>query len=167
MTSTLRPAVAIDIQPVRAAIDSLRVTLDYVLHIANTGQAPAFGVSIETWLFGAGSNPEAELNAILSQPPSQPQLPPFDLLPSAQGDLGGQALAPRETLAVITAGERRMFVPMLAVRALYFDRRGQQHIVAAAFLIGAEREGQDRLAPLALDRGTRVYERLATRPFGS
>lgn len=165
ITTALRPAVAIGIQPVRASVDSLRVTLDYVLHIGNTGQAPALGVSVETWLFGAGSNPQAELDQLFAQPPGQLQLPPFDLMASAQGDLAGQSIAPREALATINAGERRMFVPMLAVRALYTDRRGKQQGIVAAFLVGAERDGQDRLAPLALDRGSRAYERLAARPF--
>lgn len=167
VTTALRPSVTIEVQPLRAGVDSLRVTLDYAIRVGNAGQAPAFAVAIESWLFGAGSNPQAELDELLALPAGEPQMPPFDLPPSAAADLAGQSVAPRESLAVITAGDRKMFVPMLAVRAHYFDRRGKQHVAVAAFLIGAERAGQERLAPLALDRGSRAYDRLSARVFGA
>ena len=71
----------------------------------------------------------------------------------------------RKTVGVIEAGDRRLFVPVLAVRVRYANGRGEPLRETAAFMIGVERPGQDRLAPLPLDRGDRTIDRLAIRVF--
>lgn len=165
VTSALRPALEFDFVPVSAAVDTLRVTADFQLSLRNTGRAPAYDVQVEAWLFGAGSDPGADIAAALAQPPGELFVPPFVLPAAANADLTGQSVAPRDAMPTITAGERKLVVPMVVVRAMYLDQKGQAGTVGAAFLIGSSRPGQDRLAPLALDRGTREFRALAARRF--
>ena len=163
ITTALRPELAFELLPLAAGIDALRASLDFQLTVGNVGRASAHDVTVEAWLIGAGRDPRAELVPVFAQASGIPLLAPFVLPAAAKADLTSQALASRDLLAVITAGERQLFVPLLAVRASWRDGRGQLGTTTAAFLIGVPRVGQERLAPLALDRGSRGYRQLATR----
>lgn len=166
VTSALKPELRLTLQPRRGGVDALRATLEYDLHLANVGRASARGVTIEAWLLSASHDTDAHLERIFASAIGEPMLAPFDLTASAAFELSGVAVCPREALAVITAGERRMFVPVLAIRVGYQDTRGAPQGLTLAYLIGTQREGQDRLAPLPLDRGSRMHERLAARRHG-
>lgn len=165
VTVALKPELTVEVRPLVAGIDTLRATLDFEVTVRNDGRAPAHEVAVETWLFAASSDTRADLERLFAEPAGQALVQPFDMPPSATVDLPGQAAVAREQLAMITAGERKLFVPMLAVRATYRDRRGAPSVLSEAFMIGVERPGQDRLAPLALDRGARRYDRLVGRRF--
>lgn len=165
VTSSLKPEIQLSLIPARGGVDTLRATLEFQLHLANAGRGAARAVAVEAWLISASHQTEAELATLFSRPPGEPMLPPFDLPASAAIDLTGLVTAPRDALATITAGERRMFVPVLAVRVEFADGRGLASTTTGAFLVGVERAGQARLAPLPLDRGARMHERLAARPY--
>lgn len=165
VTSSLRPELVFELTPVRAGIDTLRASLDFTLAVGNAGRSAAQDLHIETWLLAADRDPRAVIERLLAREPGEPMLAPFALPPGAAIDLSGQTVTPREGLATITAGERRLFVPMLVVRALWQDGRGGRDGSGAAFMVGVPREGQDRLAPLPLDRGARGYTTLAALRF--
>ncbi|MGJ3625791.1 hypothetical protein AB5I41_29830 [Sphingomonas sp. MMS24-JH45] len=73
------------------------------------------------------------------------------------------ATLPRGDIAVVTVGERPMFVPVAAVGVRY--RSGEvAGQTAAAFAIGVEREGAAKLAPFWLDAPARMHDTVAARP---
>lgn len=166
ITSALSPELRIALNPRRGGVDTLRATLEYEVQVGNVGRGTARGATVETWLISAGHQTAADLASVFASPGGESLLAPFDLSPSAAIDLAGVAVVPRDLLATITAGERRMFVPVLAVRVGFLDGRGTPQSLTAAFLVGIERDGQDRLGPLPLDRDSRMHDRLAARPFG-
>lgn len=165
ITSSLKPALSFDLRPRQGAVDALRATVDYELVIRNTGRGPANDVVVEVWLLSGSAQQDDDLAYVLALDPGEPALPPFRLMADAAVDLSGQVVAPRETLAIITAGERTMFVPLIAIRAHYRDTRGTVQSASAAFMVGIDRPGSDRLAPLPLDRGAQVSDRLAARRY--
>lgn len=165
VTTAFRPELEFRLIPVRAGIDTLRATLEFSLTVVNTGRGAAHDVQVEAWLLAADRDPRGLIAELLAQDPGQPFVQPFALPPTAAVDLPGQATAPREQLATITAGERKLFVPMLVVRAIWHDGRGRPDGTGAAFMVGVPRQGQDRLAPLPLDRGARGYTTLAALRF--
>lgn len=167
VTSVLAPELRITVTPFRAGADTLRASLEYEVRLDNIGRGTARDISVQTWMIGAGNHTAEDLITLFTSPAGIPMLDPFDLPASAAIDLAGVATVPREMLSTINAGDRRMFVPLLAVRASYRDGRGSPQSVNAAFLVGIERDGQARLAPLPLDRGARMYDRLAARPYGA
>lgn len=152
-------------RPVRGGVDTLRATLEFELHVANIGRGAARHIVVETWLVSASHQTAADLDALFAGPANPPMLEPFDVPGSAAIDITGAATIPREALAIITAGEHRSFVPVLAVRIAFADARGLPSVATSAFLVGIERDGQDRLAPLPLDRGARMHDRLAARSY--
>ena len=165
VTSALKPDLRIGLKPVRGGVDALRATLEYELQVSNAGRGVARAVTLEAWLTSAGHQTQGDLAALFASADGTPMYPPFDLSGSAAIDLAGEGIVARDALATITAGERRMFVPVLAVRARFLDTRGSPQAVTAAFMIGVEQDGQARLAPLPLDRGSRMSDRLVARPF--
>lgn len=166
ITSSLAPELRLALTPLRGGVDTLRATLEYELQVGNAGRGLARAVAVEAWLISASHNTAADLDTLFSSPVGAPMLEPFDLAPNGAIDLGGVVELPREMIATISAGERRMFVPVLAVRVGFTDGRGTAQLLTRAFLVGMRRDGQDRLAPLPLDRGARMNEDLAARPYG-
>lgn len=162
VTSSMKPDVRIGLVPLRGGVDTLRATLEYQIQLSNIGRGMARSVAVEAWLLSAGHGIADDLQQLFTGPTGQLMLTPFDLPPTAAIDLPGIATAPREVLTTINAGERRMFVPVVAVRVRFGET-----VLNAAFLVGIERPGQDRLAPLPLDRGTRMHDTLAARPYGA
>ncbi len=166
ITSSSKPVLEFALQPTQAGIDTLRVSLDYALTVANTGRGAAYEVAVEAWLISASREQDAELAQLFTSAPGAPLMTPFTLIASAQAELTGQAVASRDHIAVITAGERKSYVPVLAVRASYRHGRDGAGVANAAFLVGIPREGQTLLAPIALDRGARRHDRLEARRYG-
>lgn len=165
VTSSLKPTIGVELLPQRAGVDTLRATVEYEVQIANTGRSAAHEVTVHSWLLSAGHELVADLARLFGARAGEPMLPPFDLPAGGVIDLNGLGNAPRDTLATITAGERRSFVPVLAVRIGYRDGRGTPNVMTAAFLIGLARAGQELLAPLPLDRGSRMHDQLAVRRY--
>lgn len=166
ITSSLAPDLRLALAPLRGGVDTLRATLEYELQVGNAGRGLARAVAVEAWLISASHNTAADLATLFNSPVGVPMLEPFDLSPNGAIDLTGVTELPREMIATISAGDRRMFVPVLAVRAGFIDGRGAAQVLTRAFLVGMRRDGQDRLAPLPLDRGARMHEFLAARPYG-
>lgn len=165
VTTALKPEVTFELIPIRAGIDTLRATLEFSLTIGNRGRAPAHDAMVEAWLLAADRDPRGVIAQLLARDAGETILPPFTLPAGAAIDVSGQVATPRDQLATITAGERKLFVPMLVVRALWHDGRGRRDGAGAAFMVGVPRQGQDRLAPLPLDRGARGYTTLAALRF--
>lgn len=166
VTSSLSPELRLALTPLRGGVDTLRATLEYELQVGNAGRGLARAVAVEAWLISASHHTAEDLGTLFASPAGEPLLAPFDLAPNGAIDLAGVVELPREMIATISAGDRRMFVPLLAVRAVFTDGRGERQVLTRAFLVGIRRDGQDRLAPLPLDRGARMNEGLASRPYG-
>lgn len=151
VTSRLMPEITIDLRVVRAGTDTLRAVVEYEIDVRNDGRAAAQQVWVEALLLSAAAGPDAELEAFFTAQPTAPVAPPFGLPSGGAGTIAGIATIDRDRLHILSAGERRMFVPLLAVRVLYAHSAASMVSENAAFLIGIERPGEARMAPLRLD----------------
>lgn len=161
VTSGLRATIELQFHPLRAAIDTLRVQLEYQLVIANTGAAKSRELFVELAMLSAGNSQDMALASFYGAEPGEPIAESDGLAAGNLARLGGEAVLPRDAFDLITAGNKRMIVPLIAVRVL--GPTGA--IVAkAAWLVGIEREGEARMAPLRLD-GRAVQEGLGVRAY--
>jgi hypothetical protein len=71
-------------------------------------------------------------------------------------------ILPREQVQPIEYEGRLLFVPLIAFNALYVWPGGGPGQTSASYLIGKQTDGE-KLAPLRLDLGPRLFRNLAVR----
>jgi hypothetical protein len=157
-----RAWLAIEVRPRRAGVNLLTATLDTQVAVRNDGDAPAQDVRVALHLLSARAGQEAELVQAF-EAAARPIMAPFALEPGEERILSAIATLPRGDIAVLTAGDRPMFVPLAAVSVRY--RSGEvEGVTAGAFAIGIEREGAAKLAPFRLDQPSQMHDRVGVRP---
>src|SRR3546814_10788963 len=91
-------------------------------------QKTAYELRISDWssdvcssdlLFTAGEHHDAELRDYLDAPVDAPIVAAFDLAPGAAKTVRAIALLPKEAVNVVTVQGRPMFVPLVAINAVY------------------------------------------------
>ena len=151
----------LDIQLRRAGTNLMSAAVEYSILIRNVGAATATAVHLDVRLLSAGPAQDATIAALFQMPITRPATAPFDLEPEMTVDLGGMALHPKETLEVMTMGERTLFVPVLTVNVTYgwAAEGGQgQGQTARSYVIGIDRGGEAKLQPFRLDSAARMYD---------
>jgi hypothetical protein len=135
--------------------------LRFELAIANSGTAVARSVAIEAGMINAGEAQGQELERFFGRPNAVgegvSELPPNGIM-----SLTHELRVPREALLVYEMQGRTLFVPIIAFNASYGASGGEAR-TGAAFLIGREVPGAERLAPLRLDQGRSTLTGLGVR----
>ncbi len=148
---TIRPAVELDFIVQRAGIRDGHAAVEFGIAIRNTGQATARAVRIQVRLTTAGPGQDAALAALHAQPIDRPMVAPFALEPGADAEFSATAVLPADQINRLSMAGRPMFVPVIVLAASYRWDGGGVAELGVDYLLGVERPGQARLAPLWLD----------------
>ncbi|WP_375427663.1 hypothetical protein [uncultured Sphingomonas sp.] len=162
-----RARLALDLRPTRAGINLLSATVDCEVSVTNTGDAPAEGIRIGVRLFSAHADQDAELAAYQAQPVARPAVPPFGLAPGETRTLRAVAALPHVDIRPLSAAGRPMFVPVIALNALYSAAEDLGGQTARSFAVGIERADSPKLAPFWLDQPPRTVTEVAARAHGA
>ncbi|MEP9400271.1 hypothetical protein [Sphingomonas sp. VNH70] len=149
--------------PLRVGTDADNALLDFDLTIGNPSSVAAEEVRIATLLLTANPRQEEQLAAFFANP-AQRGLDPFALPGGQRRHLEAMMSLPRHVLHVVTR-DRPFFVPMMAIDARYRWADGRESRTTAAFLIGQAQPG-GKIAPVFLDEGDRMIDRLEARLHG-
>jgi hypothetical protein len=156
-----RPDLLIAFRPTRAGLNMLSATVEGELTVTNQGAGDASDIRVRAVLLTAHPGLDTELAALRTEPVGRPATPTFSLAPHETRALRVVAAAARETLQVLTAGERPMFVPVIAIDVVY--ETGQ---VGQAYAVGVERVDSAKLAPFWLDMPPKSFVQVAAREHG-
>ncbi len=159
------PRLTIDFRPSRAGINLLTATVMGEILLANTGEVPVERVLVDARLISAHDGQDGEIAAIHAGPLGRALAPALALAPGETRRLSVVAALPHAGIRPIQAGSRAMFVPVIVITAA-LDVNGVPARAGRAFVVGIEREGSAKLAPIWLDDNARMHDRLAARPHG-
>jgi hypothetical protein len=148
----------------RAGLNLLSAIAEVEVEVRNTGEGAAGAVSVALHLFGASSGQDDDLGRLFAAPSMRPAEPPFALAPGEARTIRTTLSLSRAAIIPLVAGERQMFVPVVAVDVRYALPDGGEGQTASAFMVGATREGSDKLAPFWLDAAPRTEEQVGARP---
>ncbi len=143
----------------RAGVNLVTATADVTVVVRNTSDVTATGIALEVRLLSAQPGQDAAIAALFAEPVERPATPRFDLAPGESKRVRTLATMPRDAITVLQAGERPMFVPVVAIRAVHAG--GQTTSVHA---LGIERPGQAKLGPFWLDQPPRMFDAIGVRP---
>ncbi|MEO5579000.1 MAG: hypothetical protein ABIR25_08135 [Sphingomicrobium sp.] len=163
VSTSLRPWIDVELTPDRALLDEAGVAIAFEVTLFNSGSAAARDVIIEARLLNAGAHQDAELSAFFSASGAPgdpiPQIAPYARIP-----LRSAARLTRAEIREYDIEGRKLFMPLLAISVRYRWSSGDGHS-AAGFLVGQGKTGQEKLAPLRLDRGARSWKGLGVRRY--
>lgn len=163
MAST-RATLDIEFRPKRAGTNLLSAAVEYEILVTNSGEARARGVAADVRILSAGVEQDGIIRALFANPIEKSPIAPFDVPPGETAILSGMAMMPKETLSVMTAGGRALFVPVLAVNLLY-EWEGGSGQTATSYVIGIDRGEGAKLAPFRLDGTSRMRDDISQIPY--
>ena len=160
VSTRLRPWLEIEFAPGRCVVENDKATIQFDVSVFNSGSAPARDVLVEASMFNAGPGQDEEIGAFFAHPVAKgdriPAIPPLKrvALKSAVTMSGDQ-------LRQFEVGGKRIFVPLVGFNALYRWSGGEGQ-TSASYLVGRDTNGE-KMAPLRLDLGPRVFRGLGAR----
>lgn len=149
--------IAIAVRPQRVGLNMLSATAEAEVTLTNNGAVTIERVILDARLMSAHQGLDAELAALSPLP--RPSVPPFALAPGESRTVRTVTALARDAIHVITAADRPMFVPVLAIVA-----RAGGGVARQSFALGIERADSAKLSPIWLDGQNRMYDQVGVRP---
>ena len=163
VSTSLRPWIDIELTPDRALLDEAGAAIAFEVTLFNSGSAAARDVIIEAKLFNAGASQDVELSEFFTAASTTgdpiPQIAPYARIP-----LRSAVRLSRAEIREYEVEGRKLFMPMVAINIRYRWSSGKGQS-AAGFLVGQGKAGEEKLAPLRLDRGARSWKGLGARRY--
>ncbi|WP_375286888.1 hypothetical protein, partial [Sphingomonas sp.] len=159
-----RAQLALDLVARRAGLNLLSAIVEVEVAVRNEGRGEAGEVSVALHLLGASAGQDEALGALFAAPPAPSAQPPFALAPGETRTVRSTLTVSRAAIIPLAAGDRQMFVPVVAVDVRYTLPGGGQGQTAGAYMIGATRPDGDKLVPFWLDAPPRTLDDVAARP---
>lgn len=164
VATRLRPRLDIQFMPERMIVDSERATLQFGAIVLNSGNAPARDVRVEAAMFNAGGNQDEQIGGFFSHPFGRGD-PVAEIMPLKAITLRSEVVLPVGQLRLFEVEGRRLFVPLVALNALYRwgDKSAQ---TSESFIVGVDTQGE-RMGPFRLDGTPRQFRHIAARPHSA
>jgi len=161
VTTSLRPWLDIEFSPGRCVVENDKATIQFDVAVTNTGSAPARDVLIEASMFNAGPAQDQEIGAFFAHPEAKGDRIPA-IAPLKRVALKSKVSLTREQLRQFEVAGRKLFVPLVGVNALYRWGGGEGQ-TSACYVVGRDTQSE-KMAPLRLDLGPRIFRGLGARP---
>ena len=160
VSTRLRPWLEIEFTPGRCVVENDKATIQFDVSVFNSGSAPASDVLVEASMFNAGPAQDEEIGAFFAHPVAKgdriPAIPPLKRIA-----LKSAVTMSSDQLRQFEVGGKRIFVPLVGFNALYRWSGGEGQ-TSASYLVGRDTNGE-KMAPLRLDLGPRVFRGLGAR----
>ena len=160
VSTRLRPWLEIELNPDRGVVDDEKAAVAFELSVYNSGSVPARDVVLEATLFAAGPAQDQQIKLFFDNPVGKgdpiPVIPPMK-----RATVNTVVFIARDKVRPIEVEGRSLFVPVIAVNALYSSGTTKAQ-TSASFIVGKQTSGE-KLAPFRLDLGRRIFRGLAAR----
>lgn len=162
VSTAFQPDLYFAFTPLSVAIDeegTAVVVFDLVVH--NQGSAPARDVLVEAGMFNASPDQDTKIGTFFANPRVEGDRIPV-IAPQGRVGVRSRVSIPGEMFSPVEMEGRKLLVPLVAFNALYRWSGGEKQR-SASFLVGRGNNDEPKLAPFALDRGSRAWGDVAAR----
>ena len=164
-----RPWLELDLKAERlSSTDDASLVL-FELEIANTGAAPARNLRIDVKMFNAGEQQDQEIGAFFrtaGRESTKCNLP--GIRAGQTGVIRGEVKMSREDMRAVVLDNRYLFIPVIAVNALYDYADGQTGQTSKSYVVGRELEQpegekNEKMGAFRVDQGPRIWRSVGQR----
>jgi hypothetical protein len=160
-----RPWLELELKAEKAQSTNTEAVVEFELEIINNGKAPARNIRIDVKMFNAGQAQEQEIGAFFrsaGRESTKCHLP--GIAPDTTGVIRGSVTMPRDEMKALLLKDRYLFVPVIAVNALYDWGEGQTGQTSKSYVVGRELEQpSEKMGAFRVDQGPRVWRTVGQR----
>ena len=120
---------------------------------------------IDVKMFNAGQEQDQEIGAFFRT--AGRESTKLNLPGIAAGQVGairGEVAMPRDEMRAVVLDNKYLFIPMLAVNALYDWGDGRTGQTSKSYVVGRELEQNEKMGAFRVDLGPRVWKTVGQRP---
>ncbi|HYD13138.1 MAG TPA: hypothetical protein VEC11_09850 [Allosphingosinicella sp.] len=163
-----RPWLELDLKAERLSSTTAECLVQFELEITNSGAAPARNLRIDVKMFNAGEQQDQEIGAffkIAGRESTKCNLP--GIRAGQTGAIRGEVAMSREEMRAVVLDNRYLFIPVIAVNALYDYGDGRTGQTSKSYVVGREleQEGQksEKMGAFRVDQGPRIWRTVGQR----
>lgn len=162
-----RPWLELALKAERASFTDSEAELQFELEISNKGGSAARNLRIDVKMFNGGiDQQDKDIGAFFRTAGRETtKLHLNEVAAGITGIIQGRVTLAREEMRAVKLDERLLFIPVVAVNALYDwgkDRTGQ---TSKSYVIGRELQEQgEKMGAFRVDQGPRIWRTVAQRP---
>jgi hypothetical protein len=164
-TPAPRPWLELELKAERLSSTDVESVVNFDLEIVNNGQAPARNLRIDVKMFNAGTEQDKEIGAFFrtaGRENTKCSLP--GIAPGTTGAIKGSVGLRRDEMKAVQLENRYLFIPMIAVNALYDYGDGQTGQTSKSYVVGRELEQPNaKMGAFRVDLGPRVWRTVGQR----
>ena len=162
-----RPWLELALKAERASFTDSEAELMFELEISNKGGSPAKNLRIDVKMFNGGvDQQDTEIGTFFKtagRESTKLNLPIVEA--GITGVIQGRVTMAREEMRALRLDERLLFIPVVAVNALYDWGEGRTGQTSKSYLIGRElQEQNEKMGAFRVDQGPRIWRTVAQRP---
>jgi hypothetical protein len=164
-----RPWLELELKAERLSSTSAESLVQFELEIANTGPAPARNLRIDVKMFNAGEQQDQEIGAFFTTAGRESTKCSLPGIRAGQtGQIRGEVTMSREDMRAVVLDNRYLFIPVIAVNALYDYGDGQTGQTSKSYVVGRELEQpagekSEKMGAFRVDQGPRVWRTVGQR----
>jgi MYXO-CTERM domain-containing protein len=162
----LRPWLELSLKVERAQATLAEAVVNFELEIANTGKSGAQNLRIDVKMFNAGAEQDKEIGAFFrsaGRESTKLNLPGIGA--DSVGVISGQVAMPRDEMRAMVLDEKYLFVPVIAVNALYDWGDGRTGQTSKSYVVGRElQQPGEKMGAFRVDQGPRIWRTIGQRP---
>ncbi len=160
-----RPWLELSLKAERCAFTATEAEVLFELEIANKGGSEARNLRLDVKMFNAGAEQDKEIGAFFrtaGRETTKLNLPGVEA--GVVGVIHGSVRLPVDQMKAMKLDERLLFIPVVAVNALYDWGEGRTGQTSKSYVIGRELEQpSDKMGAFRVDQGPRVWRTVGQR----
>lgn len=160
-----RPWLELSLKAERASATLTETVVNFELEIANTGKSAARNLRIDVKMFNAGAEQDKEIGAFFrtaGRESTKLNLP--GIAAESIGVINAQVAMPRDEMRAVVLDEKYLFVPVIAVNALYDWGEGRTGQSSKSYVVGRElQQPSEKMGAFRVDQGPRVWRTVGQR----
>ena len=161
-----RPWLELSLKAERATFNDTEAELHFELEISNQGGSAARNLRIDVKMFNGGAEQDKEIGAFFrtaGRESTKLNLPRVDA--GVTGVIPGRVTLARDEMRAMQLDQKLLFIPVVAVNALYDWGEGRTGQTSKSYVIGRElQEPSEKMGPFRVDLGPRVWRTVGQRP---
>lgn len=163
-----RPWLELDLKAERLSSTDAESLVQFELEIINNGAAPARNLRIDVKMFNAGEQQDQEIGAFFKTAGRESTKCNLPGIHTGQtGVIKGEVAMARADMRAVILDNRYLFIPVIAVNALYDYGDGQTGQTSKSYVVGRELEqaGEkaEKMGAFRVDQGPRVWRTVGQR----
>jgi hypothetical protein len=161
-----RPWLELSLRAERASFTDAETELLFELEISNKGGSAARNIRIDVKLFNGGvDQQDKDIGAFFrTAGRDSTKLHLSEVAAGVTGVIQGRVTLAREEMRAVRLDERLLFIPVVAVNALYDWGQGRTGQTSKSYVIGRElSQPSEKMGAFRVDQGPRVWRTVAQR----